>query len=72
MLFYCIFKVFYLQKYKKDKRRGKVHCLADDNVFAHGLELSPSSLYFPLGESKNFCCTIVTHFVVWDLCKNVR
>ena len=28
--------------------------------------------YFPFGEIKNFCYTIVTHFVVGDLCKNVR
>ena len=29
-------------------------------------------LIFPFEETKNFCSTIVTHFVVGDLCKNVR
>ena len=28
--------------------------------------------YFPLEETKNFCSTIVTHFVVGDLCKKIR
>ena len=26
----------------------------------------------PLGETKNFCSIIVTHFIVGNLCKNVR
>ena len=28
--------------------------------------------YFSFGETKSFCSTIVTHFVVGDLCQNVR
>ena len=46
----------------------KVDILHKECVCVYTLFLS----YFPFGETKNFCYTIVTRFVVGDLCKDIR
>ena len=47
--------------------------MLDENVLNNVFNIQNKLFtYFPFGETKNFCSTIVTHFVVGDLCKNVK